>query len=202
MFVSIEADDGSAITDGVEARLTAALDYWNSHYAYLGITFIQVDAGSGATDFAIHISDTSACGGLADGVLGCTTADGTISVIKGWDWYTGADGTAVGASQFDFQTIITHELGHAIGLGHSGDTASVMYAYLAPGQAKRTLTEADLTVVDYDGGGSHALRAELPAGTASPPDGAGEIRRAPAPRVGPTANDPVVSPLPFLVAAE
>jgi hypothetical protein len=41
-----------------------------------------------------------------------------------------------------------HELGHAVGLGHSGDTGSVMYAFLAPGATRRLVTAQDLTVLE------------------------------------------------------
>src|SRR5205807_6422575 len=42
------------------------------------------------------------------------------------------------------------ELGHALGLGHSPDANSVMYANLSPGQAKRMLTAADLAVPNLE----------------------------------------------------
>ena len=69
-----------------------------------------------------------------------------ITLIDGWDWYAGADAGAVGPSQFDFQTIATHELGHALGLGHLPVATSVMYESLTPGTAKRTILSSDLNV--------------------------------------------------------
>ena len=47
--------------------------------------------------------------------------------------------TLSGAGQYDFETIVMHELGHALGLGHSADTNSVMYSTLETGTARRTL---------------------------------------------------------------
>src|SRR5205823_13343615 len=57
-----------------------------------------------------------------------------------------------GAGKYDFETIMVHELGHASGLAHSGDTSSVMYAFLAPGATRRLVTAQDLSVLDSDGG--------------------------------------------------
>src|SRR5205823_4079662 len=70
---------------------------------------------------------------------------------------------AIDAVQFDLQTIVTHELGHALGLGHSTDPASVMFSNLDAGQVKRGLTVQDLKLPDHDDtGGSHALHAVPP----------------------------------------
>jgi hypothetical protein len=37
-------------------------------------------------------------------------------MIQGWNWYAGADPAQIGSDQFDFQTVVTHELGQALGL--------------------------------------------------------------------------------------
>ena len=67
--------------------------------------------------------------------------------LNGWNWYFGSDSGAITTQQFDFQTVVTHELGHALGLGHSTDTGSVMFPFLGTGEARRALTANDLTTL-------------------------------------------------------
>src|SRR5207253_9053980 len=65
---------------------------------------------------------TSASGDMAAGVLGCYNPTGSqieITMIEGWNWYAGSDPSQIGLDQYDFQTTITHEFGHALGLGGS-----------------------------------------------------------------------------------
>jgi hypothetical protein len=102
---------------------------------------------------------TSAVGGYNNGVLGCTTDAGQIIIIAGWNFYAGNDTTQIGSAQYDFQTVVTHELGHALGLGHSANSGSVMFATLNAGTANHALTKADLNVPDSDTTGACGLHA-------------------------------------------
>ena len=67
---------------------------------------------TGSTESAhirIEVAASSACGGAADGVLGCTAAAGEVTLIQGWEWYASSDASSINQNQFDFQTIVTHE---------------------------------------------------------------------------------------------
>jgi hypothetical protein len=150
-----------AFTDDELARIGDAVAGLDVVLAPYNVTVTLVGAADRASaNVTIDAAATSACGGAADGVLGCCTDAGEITLVPGWDWYAGPDAAGIGAGQFDFQTIVTHELGHALGLGHSADPASVMHGTLAAGEAHRALQVADLDIPDADSGpdGLHAAQ--------------------------------------------
>jgi hypothetical protein len=67
-----------------------------------------------------------------------------------YNWDPGVD--YPGAAEFDFQSTILHELGHAIGFNHSGDPTSIMWPSAAPGQsAIRNLANDDLLGLQQSG---------------------------------------------------
>jgi hypothetical protein len=70
-------------------------------------------------------------------VLGCEAGFGEITIVQGWDWYAGANSSRIGRNEYDFETVVTHELGHALGLEHTEDFGSVMYPSLGSGMAQR-----------------------------------------------------------------
>ncbi len=151
-------DSNGALTPDELARIGDAITAVDAVTAPYGVTVEETTDPSQA-EVTLDMAATSPVGGAADGILGCfDPASGQIALIQGWDWYAGADPTQVGSGQYDFQTTVTHELGHALGLGESTNPASAMYGTLAPGTAVRTLTTADLNV-PYDEAGADAQRA-------------------------------------------
>jgi hypothetical protein len=146
--------DNSAgnVTADEQARIDGAIDAVNLVVSAYGVAVTQVSAADRAwATTVLRLATGSPSGCAAEGVLG-SEYDGGITLVQGWNWYTGADGRAVGAGQYDFESIVIHELGHALGLGHSADPTSAMYATLATGQARRALTVADLAIPDVCAG--------------------------------------------------
>jgi hypothetical protein len=154
----LTSDELARIQDAVTAVAVVTAPY--------GVAVTEISDPTLA-DFTLTMDTISAVGGFADGVIGCTTDAGQITIISGWNFYAGSDASQIGTSQYDFQTVVTHELGHALGLGHSSDSNSVMYATLDAGQVKRALATADLNVPD-DGDpacGLHAVVIPVAGGT-------------------------------------
>jgi hypothetical protein len=149
LAVAVEDDTGAGIDPNELARISDAMTYLNTALGQFGVSLSWAAPGT-AADVTIHFASSTPEGDASDGVLGFTTADNDVYLVEGWDFYTGSDATQVGASQYDFQTLAEHELAHTVGLGESSDPASVMYEYLAPGAARRTFTDANLTAINTD----------------------------------------------------
>jgi uncharacterized repeat protein (TIGR01451 family) len=167
--VYVNNSNGDLTSDEL-ARIQDAVNAVNAVVSPYGVTVAEVSDSTQA-NVTLSMGTTSAAGNYGQGVLGCYTLSGQITLIQGWNWYAGADPSQIGANQYDFETTVTHELGHALGLGHSSDPISAMYATLAPATAIRTLTTVDLGI-PYAAAGADAQMAAVPpvstiAGTAA-----------------------------------
>lgn len=57
---------------------------------------------------------------------------------SGGKFHCSPTAAAAPATKYDFQTAITHELGHALGVDHGGATSCIMYASLGLGTMRRS----------------------------------------------------------------
>ena len=153
----------------VQAAIANAVSALNAEVAPLGLSLVQV-SGADAGSAQVHISfaSTSAIGGVNQGIMVTYTSDGQITLINGWNWYFGSDAKGIAQDQYDFQTVLNHELGHVLGLGENSDPSSVMSLYLSPGQVRRDLTANDLDAIQQE---LQSSPAPLPASSAAAASG-------------------------------
>jgi hypothetical protein len=175
--LSLYINDSTGLFTADElARIQDSINTWDAILAPYNVTIAEVSDPTVA-NIVIDTSTTSACGGSASGVLGCYNApNGEITLIQGWNWYAGTDASKIGANQYDFETTVLHELGHALGLGGSTNPSSPMCETLASGVALRTVNAQDLNIPD-------------------PPEGADPQTAAGFQKVAPISSTPIgISP--------
>jgi hypothetical protein len=145
-------DRSGYFTADEQARIKDAIKGLDALLVPYSVTIGEV-SDPALANLVLDTGTTSACGGAAAGVLGCYDgATGEITIIQGWNWYAGADPSRIGADQYDFQTTVTHEFGHALGLGGSKNPNSPMHETLRTGTAHRVMTVQDLNIPDPPAG--------------------------------------------------
>ena len=60
------------------------------------------------------------------------------------DYVLGGAGCGVGSGGFDYASVVLHEFGHSLGLGHSADPSAVMFPFIAPETISRILAADDI----------------------------------------------------------
>jgi hypothetical protein len=132
-----------------QSAIAAAIASLDAQLSPFGINLVEVPSDQPA-QIHIGLAASSLIGGANQGVLGTFTVDGNITLVSNWNWYLGSIPSGIAPNQYDFQTVVTHELGHVLGLGESSDPSSVMYLYLDPGQVKHGLAASDLQAIGQE----------------------------------------------------
>jgi hypothetical protein len=159
--VYVKNGNGS-FTHAELARIQDAIRAWDRVLAPYHVQISEVN-NPALANLILDMSSTSPAGTAADGVLGCYDgATNEITLLQGWNWYDGAKPGRIGPSQYDFQTVVTHELGHALGLGGSADPTSPMLESLAAGVVRRIPHVADLNIPEAPDG-ADPERAAFPS---------------------------------------
>jgi peptidoglycan hydrolase-like protein with peptidoglycan-binding domain len=127
--------DGDLPIAAVRADADAAFTQWTTSSAY---TFTQV-TGSSPADILIQFTSFDP----SLGAVTSTIADGgdvTVNSAQAW-----SDAVPVPSGHIDLQSVLLHELGHALGMAHSGFLSAVMYPFFLVQQApKRSRTLDDI----------------------------------------------------------
>ena len=84
---------------------------------------------------------------LAGGTLGYVPGNTTVTIATNISPYTWSDNGSPTKSQLDLPSTLVHELGHALGLGHSSFGWSVMYPAATPGLVNRNLKADDVEAI-------------------------------------------------------
>lgn len=121
---------GDLPRDVVRAEAREAIKLWDA--AVPGIKCYQV---SGSADIDFHIGQLDGPGYSTLWGYGYYPPNGRITLDQSEAWTL---------PMLDW--ITKHEVGHALGLGHSSNEDDMMYPYYRPGNPVTSLSDADLAI--------------------------------------------------------
>ena len=142
---------------GLEQAIWKGAADWNSAPRGSSGDITQAQIGDGQANFdVLWVGQANGVGGTNDNITsaisncgGGTLAFTETPISNGWrirfcDNHSWVDGPAgIGGGVFDLQGIMTHEYGHALGLGHSGVGNAPMWPSGGPGQTSLRSIESD-----------------------------------------------------------
>jgi hypothetical protein len=95
----------------------------------------------------------------------CDIVDADVVINGSFQWTTN------GGPGFDLQSVLTHELGHVAGLGHTMDPNAMMFPFFSAGHVKRQLGQEDIFAIDaqYPGPGTYVITGSRVGNITVPP---------------------------------
>jgi len=109
-----------------------------------GVNIVRMAGAAelGSGTLAVHVSRWNICSGT---IMYLVESD--LSFNPNYSWYYGTG--SPGGSQYDFESVALHELGHAMQLGHANGTSQVLYYSIGAGSTNRSLHSNDVAGGDY-----------------------------------------------------
>jgi Matrixin/Putative Ig domain len=165
----------------LQADMQAAMDAWSTAGGSLRVTYGGTTGGCGVQQAdgvnTISFNNCDSCFAASEGCSGLLAVSGIVRYFPNQTKNIGGTlyGKAVEANmsfnpyalcnftnRCQVQEVATHEMGHAIGLGHSSDSSSTMYAYAHFDNRCASLTPDDVQgVTSIYPGGSGAGRLSI-----------------------------------------
>jgi hypothetical protein len=114
-----------------------------------GVNLVTYDDGVplGAGVLAETTNRYTAC--LNSSVLYWRLTEVDLNIDGGVSWYFCDDESGISTAEYDFQTVLFHELGHGHQLAHLNNLSAVMHYSLSNGEVKRTLEQNELNGANY-----------------------------------------------------
>lgn len=113
-----------------------------------GVSIVTFDSGTNLPAGVLGRATSYYTGCTSSGTLHWRVNEVDINIDQGTNWYY-CDATSIPFNQYDFQSVLFHELGHAHQLSHIVNSSAVMHRSIANGQIKRTLNANEEACADY-----------------------------------------------------
>ncbi len=104
------------------------------------VNIVRFDNGTELPAGVLGITRTYFSGCVVGGVAFWRLTGTDYTFDSGTNWYYGPDPAGIGSSQYDFQSVALHELGHGQLLGHIIRAGAVMNFSIGNSQVRRTLS--------------------------------------------------------------
>jgi hypothetical protein len=142
-WTEVKCEDGSISKMGFEERdpVPCKKSEYNKNGPNVNVVLFQDDnwkyRGVDGTLAKTSVTYSDDTGEIYDADIEVNTANNTVTMTE-----------EQGKVEYDLEAILTHEVGHFIGIAHSDDPSAVMFASYTPGSlAQRKLTPDDIKAV-------------------------------------------------------